>query len=408
MGFADKYFKRYGYAGVEIESPVSENIGISVVIPCYNEPELPATIASIINCSRPECDVEIIVVVNSPYNAPYKALEQNLSSIAYLNGINTPEWLKIYAIELPELPRKLSGVGSARKAGMDEATRRFNTINNSEAIIVSLDADCTVGSAYLTSLFQLFNSSNISGCSIGFAHDMNGYSVDIRDAITQYELYLRYYLQAIRFTGFPNYYHTIGSAFAVRVVDYVKQGGMNRKQAGEDFYFIQKLINAGRYTELSKILVYPSARPSDRVPFGTGPVVANLIENGNVLNVFSLEPFIILKQFFKDIKHPDFSVNSVENSMLKDFLNSEKASFKIDEIRRNTSDINSFVSRFFRWFDALLILKFLNYAHNNGYQKMSINAVAKELILVSDFTEKIASDSDRLLTIYRESELTDI
>ncbi len=34
----------------------------------------------------------------------------------------------------------------------------------------------------------------------------------------------------------------VGSALAVKALQYVKAGGMNRKQAGEDFYFVQKLV----------------------------------------------------------------------------------------------------------------------------------------------------------------------
>ncbi len=408
MGFADKYFKRYGYAGVQISSDVSNTLGISVVIPCYNEPELPLTIDSIICCDKPNCDVEVIVVVNAPKSASKEALKQNMDSMSYLSNVKTPEWLKIHAVQLPELPYKLSGVGSARKAGMDEAVRRFSVIDNSNAFIVSLDADCTVKSNYFISLFKQFNNSKISGCSIGFAHDnTNGVVTDIntRKAIIQYELYLRYYLQAIRFTGFPNYYHTVGSAFAVRAIDYVKQGGMNRKQAGEDFYFIQKLINAGRYIDLTEVLVHPSSRPSDRVPFGTGPVIAGLIERRDTLKVFALEPFIILKGFFTEIRRSDFSIDDIESTILKDFLYAEKAALKIEEIRRNTSDLTSFINRFYRWFDALLILKFLNFAHINYYQKRAINTVAKELILESGFTNECASSSDELLTIYRNAEL---
>jgi hypothetical protein len=42
-------------------------------------------------------------------------------------------------------------------------------------------------------------------------------------------------------------YHTVGSAMAVKAYQYVKVGGMNRRQAGEDFYFIQKLVHSGNF-----------------------------------------------------------------------------------------------------------------------------------------------------------------
>ena len=91
-----------------------------------------------------------------------------------------------------------------------------------------------------------------------------------RLGIQLYEDYLHYYKKALDYAGFPDSIYTIGSAFAVRADAYVKQGGMNRRQAGEDFYFLNKLTKLGKITEINDAYVYPSARVSDRVPFGTG------------------------------------------------------------------------------------------------------------------------------------------
>ena len=74
----------------------------------------------------------------------------------------------------------------------------------------------------------------------------------------------------MKFANLPYSYHTIGSAFAVSASSYAKQGGMNRRKAGEDFYFISKLIKGEKFGEITKTKVIPSPRISDRVPFGTG------------------------------------------------------------------------------------------------------------------------------------------
>ena len=86
----------------------------------------------------------------------------------------------------------------------------------------------------------------MAGVSIAYAHRLEeaDMTVQAREAIMKYELYLRYYRLALEYTGHPHAYHCIGSAFAVRTLDYVAQGGMNKRQAGEDFYFLQKLISA--------------------------------------------------------------------------------------------------------------------------------------------------------------------
>ena len=101
-------------------------------------------------------------------------------------------------------------------------------------------------------------------------------------AIALYELHLRYYLHSVRSTGYPHAFHTVGSAFAVRADIYCQEGGMNRRQGGEDFYFIQKVAQRGSWSECNETCVYPSPRPSDRVPFGTGPAVARLIDRSGI------------------------------------------------------------------------------------------------------------------------------
>ena len=86
---------------------------------------------------------------------------------------------------------------------------------------------------------------------------------------------------------------------AVKALPYVKAGGMNRKQAGEDFYFIQKLVPAGGYFSLNSTTVYPSPRASFRVPFGTGASIGKLTEQMNVrLLTYNLQAFNELRSFF--------------------------------------------------------------------------------------------------------------
>jgi hypothetical protein len=110
------------------------------------------------------------------------------------------------------------------------------------------------------------------------------------DAVINYELHQRYYLQAVRYTGYPFAYHTVGSCFAVLAETYCRMGGLSRRKAGEDFYFIQKIAVHGRYGECRTTRVYPSPRPSDRVPFGTGPDISRQISCGGGLDASAKHP----------------------------------------------------------------------------------------------------------------------
>ncbi len=65
----------------------------------------------------------------------------------------------------------------------------------------------------------------------------------------------------------------IGSAMALPVKSYRAIGGMTPHKSGEDFYFLQKLRKFGKVLTWNKEKVYPEARYSDRVFFGTGPAM---------------------------------------------------------------------------------------------------------------------------------------
>jgi len=101
------------------------------------------------------------------------------------------------------------------------------------------------------------------------------------------------------FAGFPDSIYTIGSAFAVRAEAYVKQGGMNRRQAGEDFYFLNKLTKLGTVAEINDAFVFPSARVSDRVPFGTGAAMTKWMnEDEDLTKTYNFAAFQDLKRLF--------------------------------------------------------------------------------------------------------------
>ena len=127
----------------------------------------------------------------------------------------------------------------------------------------------------------------------------------VDEGIAHYELYLRYYLLGLRYARFPHAYHTVGSSMAVRAWAYAKQGGMNRRQAGEDFYFLNKIIALGGFTELCGTTVVPSARRSHRVPFGTGRAMTEWLAGiDRYQRVFSPELFEELRAVFSAI--PDW------------------------------------------------------------------------------------------------------
>ena len=126
---------------------------------------------------------------------------------------------------------------------------------------------------YFTAIESVLDTfPNTRGINIYFEHPVSGteYPETVYRGIILYEMHLRYVNLMTRFTGFPHAYHTVGSCFGVRAESYAREGGMNRKKAGEDFYFLHKIIPLGEFREINSTCVIPSPRESDRVPFGTG------------------------------------------------------------------------------------------------------------------------------------------
>jgi hypothetical protein len=412
------YFTRHNDFSPKITEPIHPNLGICVVIPSYNEPNLWQSIQSIANCKMPQCAVEVIVVINFPEDADNDVRANAKTCIELVNKANkisNNPLLRFFPLEAFDMPKKHAGVGLARKTGMDQASWRLLQSINQYKILACYDADSTCESNYLTELERLWiKYPDTSACSIRYQHPIEGDEFDERiyNGICQYELHLRYYVQAGRFINHPFSFQTVGSSMACSADTYVKVGGMNKNKAGEDFYFLQKIIPHGNFRELQSTCIYPSPRPSYRVPFGTGRAITKFIDHGdNTYFTYNFNSFLLLKPFINNAPSYLFDANENKcedylNSLpnpLKDFLVANNFINAIKEINSNTSTIKAFEKRFFLWFDAFKLLKFLNGANELHFAKRPIVEESLQLLkyLNSESTPKEANAKNLLLS-YRE------
>lgn len=383
------YFERFGFAPYSaplITAAPHAQLGLVIVIPCYNEPNLLASLNSLWRCERPKCAVEVIVVINSSESSPPEVLEQNRRTHAEAELWAREDCdgaFRIHFLQTPNFPRKHAGVGLARKIGMDEALHRLDQLKRLDAPIVCFDADSTCEPNYLMEIETYFSSRPKSpGCSIYFEHPLEGAErMEIYDAITLYELHLRYYVEALRFAGFPHAFHTIGSSMAVRAEAYMKQGGMNKRQAGEDFYFLHKIIPLGHFGEINTTRVIPSPRPSDRVPFGTGRAVRDYLATRK-FETYPLQAFGDLKELLEMIpalRETNAPLTKLADS-LQQFLTQQNFPQHLAEIRAHTTTPETFRARFFRWFDGFLAMKYIHQARDTAYGPAEITQAARELI----------------------------
>jgi len=345
-----------------------------VVIPCYKEPEIIRTIQSLFNCERGDFPVEIIVLINSYRIDRDAVLAINRDTYRQMKDFastNNSSTFFLTPVFIENLPGHQTGAGLPRKLGMEEAIRHFH--GDKTGIIVSLDADCLVAPNYLTEIYRNFKERRLHSATIEFHHPVEQLDIadPLRIAAENYEAYLRYYRQALEYCGYPYPYFTIGSAFAVTAETYLKAGGMGKQQSGEDFYFLQKAFPLGRTHFIDTTCVYPAARTSDRVPFGTGPALQKMLDENQLSKfTYQVEAFRTLKVFFDKIdlffKKPQEEVESRIRDLpeyLLLFLKNDDFLSSIDEISRHTASLFNFRKRFFSYFNAFKILKYLNFVH---------------------------------------------
>ena len=388
-----------------------------MVVPAYNEPDINKLLDSLAKCTEPECSTEVIIVINAPDDAPAESLENNtktFNNIESWKSENKSCFFRLYAFIIEHSSIKGWGVGLARKTGMDEAIRRFNSIDRPDGVILNLDADCTVEKNYFLAVSrELLKKSDRSACSIYFEHPLSGidYPGAIYKYITLYELHLRYYFQGLAYSGFPYVFHTVGSAIAVKALTYIKAGGMNRRQAGEDFYFIQKLVPAGGYFNLNSTVVYPSPRASSRVPFGTGASIGKLnADQSSTLLTYNTQAFKELARLFEHVDALfECSVQELAGQYrslpkgLRLFIDENDWTKKIAEIKSNTSGLLSFRKRFFEWFNMFKIVKYLNNVHTEFFEKKPVDIAASELLKLSGVILESSEPLD-LLQYFRKLE----
>jgi glycosyltransferase involved in cell wall biosynthesis len=255
-----------------------------VAVPATNERDnLPKALASLAECEGDLSETAIVVCVNHTAGASDEVVENNRESLRWLREASkgrgeigerlAARGLRLALIDATspgrELPRKHGGVGLARKIAIDSSLALFDERRADRNAILSLDADCVVSRNYLATLNALFDEGETEAAVVEYEHPLVG-GEEERAAIVCYELYLRHYEIRLRMAGSPYAFHTVGSTMANTERAYYRVGGMNRRKAAEDFYYLEALAKVGDVASAREAIVYPSGRPSDRVPFGTG------------------------------------------------------------------------------------------------------------------------------------------
>jgi hypothetical protein len=375
------YFERYAYPERFISAPIKENTFLSVVIPIFKETGLLKTLESLDQCEGITDPVEVLLVVNHPENTSeviknisYTTVEQ----IAAFQKKAQSTFITYHVIKAFDLPAQQAGVGLARKIGMDEAAFRLNSIGQ-DGVIACFDADSLCENNYLqviTSHFRKYPSC--PGAAIHYEHPL-AIQTSLREPIILYELHLRYYIQALRYAGYPYAFHTIGSSMAVKSSVYQKQGGMNQRKAGEDFYFLHKIIPLGGFSNITETTVIPSPRQSDRVPFGTGRAMQEYQNNQKDLTFsYNFSIFKEVKIFFEQIGADAFP--EIGSQPILDFLEQQHFIEVIQKIKEQSTNAAHFKERFFQWFNGFRALKCVHFLRDHYYPNELLVQGVRQLV----------------------------
>ena len=394
MDFAAHYFSRQKSFVPLIQEVPEKSLQQVIVIPATREKELLSSVWSFCACTRPSHPVEILVLINESEHAGEEDREINRAAYREMEALSLEmpvDWIKLYPLFLDGIPEKIAGVGNARKLGMDQALWRFRQLGIPEGLIVSFDADAVCDPDYLLALEnQMKRMPQTRGLSIYFEHDLSPNRNDAlqRVAIISYETHLRAYKLALQQAGFPYSFHTVGSSFAVSASTYAMQGGMNRNKAGEDFYFLQKIIPLGNFHELNDTRILLSPRISNRVPFGTGAAMQKMLREGeSQFLTYHPEAFHDMEMLFRSAaayfgRSPEETDRKMKElpAPLLQFLLMNGFGEALAEMNRNASGENTFLKRFYQWFNAFRVLKYLNYSHTAHYRKIQASEAGKQIL----------------------------
>jgi hypothetical protein len=331
----------------------------------------------------------VIVVVNHREDAPAAIRDCNRQDLQALGRLGDRSGLKLAWVDAAspgrELPLRGGGVGMARKIGLDLALSRLDW--SQVPLLVFLDADTLVEPGYLPAIEAHFAKTVAGAAALPFQHQ-RAPDPEHQRAIDRYELFVRSYALGLARAGSPYAFTPIGSAIACRAATYVRCGGMNRRAAGEDFYFLQQAAKTDGVAALSGTRVYPSSRVSRRTPFGTGMSVAQqILGNATPLLFYPAAVFQVLEAWLATVansKQADskalWSGAAEASPVLVDFLEECALESFWQGIRRNHTSHPERLRAFHAWFDGLKTLRLVHRLCERDFVRQTPEQALPELL----------------------------
>ncbi len=385
MDQVSKYLSTYAEPEVDLLGSFTDGYFQHVlIIPAYRETT--AFIDPYINGKF--SSILLILVINqpndesdcSPQQQLYNHLDTNCPTLWHNQHLTLFECadpssailcIRRYEADLRMKPNQ--GVGIARKVAADCALKLTQTMHVGSHWIASTDADAELPDDYFS---QLQQQQRVAALTFNFQHHVTDDAVS--QATQLYEQSLHYYQAGLAWAGSTYAFYSLGSCIAINTFDYAKVRGFPKRSGGEDFYLLNKLAKIGTIQHCPEVTVTIRSRCSDRVPFGTGPAVAKILqlESPALYQYYHPEVFrelqiclhglsrlSIAEQItaWQDCLEPSHFEWLTAQGLERIFLHQQRQNITQEQLQQHIT----------HWFDGLMTLRFIHHmrdtAHSNCY-----------------------------------------
>jgi len=397
-------------------SGTPDGLQMVVVIPALAERDhLFETLSALASSSEGvQAATLVIVVVNNqaPPRTSAKQLQNNLETLELLRsgqphkslGCLNLAWIDA-ATPGHALPEN-EGVGFARKLGLDHGLHLLAEKDGNHSVLVSMDADAPPARGYLDALTAFYAGDKRWAGYAAYLHTFpeGGNQAEL---VAAHEIYMRYHETGLRYAGSPYAYPALGSIISCTTKAYAASAGMNRRLAGEDFYFMQQLTKTGNIRPVPYALVFPSGRISARTPFGTGRSVAGYQFDSSLdIALPQFQCFKFLGQLFHLILHnahrPGSELTALSLSIhpeLAAFLEKNRFQDTWQTLTRHHPDLDKRIAQFHIWFDGLRTIQFFHHLRDAGFPEIPARTALPQLFDALSMVRTEISGTDFLNTL---------
>jgi hypothetical protein len=367
----DQYLARHAQPEVALERTIERTYDNVIVVPAYDER---SDFVDDLDAATRDHACLVIVVVNATDDAPGDAHAANSALLAALTAV--PDILAVdRASSGCRLPAK-QGVGLARRIGCDVALALSASGKLLSPWIHMTDADAVLPVGYFAATREV--PGDVVALTYPFEH-VAPEDPALATAAAAYDDWLRYYVLGLRSAGSPYAFHSIGSTIAVRADAYAAVRGVPLREAGEDFYFLNKLAKLGPIAEPPAEAIRLSSRTSHRVPFGTGPGIAKFaaaLAAGDEPSFYDPRSFAALGSFLTALE--DFACSGTlslpDDGPLAAVAAELDAPAALRKAREATTSSTALRRRAHEWFDGFRSRQLIHALRHHGHPDLPMAA----------------------------------